>query len=95
VLKDGVNLSDVWSDIPALPHNSKEKTSHPTQKPLALIERILLIGTNKGQVVLDNCMGSGTTGVACKRLGRDFIGIEKNEEYFKIAKRRIEDEKVS
>lgn len=92
VLKDGVNLSDVWTDIPALPHNSKEKTIHPTQKPLALIERILLIGTNQGQVVLDNCMGSGTTGVACKRLGREFIGIEKNEKYFEIAKRRIENE---
>lgn len=62
-LRDGITLSDVWADIPALPHNSKEKVAHPTQKPLALMERIILLGTNEGDTVLDNCMGSGTTGL--------------------------------
>ena len=90
ILKDGICLSDVWSDIPALPHNSKEKVNHPTQKPLALMERIVLLGTNESDTVLDNCMGSGTTGVACVRHGRNFIGIESDENYFRIAKERIE-----
>lgn len=63
---------------------------HPTQKPLALVEELVKTFTNVGDVVLDNCMGSGTTGVACKRLNRNFIGIEKDEKYFKIAKERIE-----
>ena len=91
MLKDGITLSDVWSDIHALPHNSKEKVAHPTQKPLALMERIILLGTNEGDTVLDNCMGSGTTGVACSNLNRNFIGIESNEEYFRIAEKRIGD----
>ncbi len=89
-LKDGVCLSDVWTDIPALPHNAKEKTCHPTQKPLALMERIVCLGTNPDDTVLDNCMGSGTTGEACLNLGRDFIGIESNADYFNIAKQRLD-----
>lgn len=88
-LKDGVTLSDVWTDIPALPHNAKEKTEHPTQKPLSLMKRLVLLGTNEGDTVLDNCMGSGTTGVACINTNRNFIGIEKDENYFKIAEKRI------
>jgi site-specific DNA-methyltransferase (adenine-specific) len=63
---------------------------HPTQKPVALIEYLIKTYTNEGDTVLDNCMGSGTTGVACKNLNRDFIGIELNEKYFEIAKQRIE-----
>jgi len=62
---------------------------HPTQKPVALFEYLIKTYTNEGETVLDNCMGSGTTGVACKRLGRNFIGIEKDENYFKIAEERI------
>ena len=62
---------------------------HPTQKPLALVEELVKTFTNEGNLVLDNCMGSGTTGLACKNLNRNFIGIEMNEEYFKIAKERI------
>lgn len=89
LLKDGICLSDVWSDIPALPHNSKEKTPHPTQKPVKLMERIIEISTNEGDVVLDGCMGSGTTGVACLDNNRDFIGFEKVEDYYNIAKKRI------
>lgn len=62
---------------------------HPTQKPVALMEYLIRTYTNEGETVLDNCMGSGTTGVACVNTGRNFIGIEKNREYFKIARRRI------
>lgn len=62
---------------------------HPTQKPVALMEYLVKTYTNEGDTVLDNCMGSGTTGVACKNLGRKFIGIEKDLNYFEIAKKRI------
>jgi len=62
---------------------------HPTQKPVALMEYLIKTYTNPGETVLDNCMGSGTTGVACKNLNRNFIGIEKDDEYFEIAKERI------
>ena len=62
---------------------------HPTQKPLALIEYLIKTYTNENETVLDNCMGSGTTGVACKLTNRKFIGIEKEPEYFNIAQKRI------
>jgi len=64
---------------------------HPTQKPVALFEYLIKTYTNEGDLVLDNCMGSGTTGVACKNLNRDFIGMELDEKYFEIAKKRIEE----
>ena len=64
-------------------------SEHPTQKPVALMEYLIKTYTNEGMTVLDNCMGSGTTGVACKNLNRKFIGIEKDEKYFKIASERI------
>ena len=63
---------------------------HPTQKPIALMEYLIRTYTNEGETVLDNTMGSGTTGVACVNLGRNFIGIERDESYFAIAKHRIE-----
>lgn len=74
------------------PLNQKDKKSwnHPTIKPLDFTEKIIKNSSKKGEVVLDCFMGSGTTGVACKNLGRDFIGIELNSEYFRIAKDRIE-----
>jgi site-specific DNA-methyltransferase (adenine-specific) len=62
---------------------------HPTQKPVALMEYMIKTYTNPGDVVLDFTMGSGTTGVAAKRLGRSFVGIEKDPKYFEIAKERI------
>lgn len=68
----------------------RETGLHPTQKPVALMEYLIRTYTNEGDLVLDNCMGSGTTGVACVNTGRRFIGIEKDEQYFKIAKERIE-----
>lgn len=64
---------------------------HPTQKPVELLKFLIKSYTDVDDVVLDNCMGSGSTGVACRILKRDFIGYELNEEYFKIAKARIED----
>ena len=67
----------------------KGKRFHPTQKPVALFEYLIKTYTNEGDLVLDNCAGSGTTGVACKNLNRNFIGIEKDPEYFKIAEKRI------
>jgi len=63
---------------------------HPTQKPVALMEYMIRTYTNEGEVVLDNCMGSGTTGVACANTGRRFIGIELEPKYFDIACKRIE-----
>jgi site-specific DNA-methyltransferase (adenine-specific) len=63
---------------------------HPTQKPVALMEYLIRTYTNEGDMVMDNCMGSGTTGVACLNTGRKFIGIEKDEGYFSKAKDRIE-----
>lgn len=66
----------------------KEKI-HPTQKPVNLCRYLIRTYTNQGDLVLDNCMGSGTTGVACVEECRDFIGIEKDAEYFKIAQERI------
>lgn len=65
---------------------------HPTQKPVTLMEYLVRTYTNEGDTVLDNCMGSGTTGVACVKTGRGFIGIEMDENYFNIAKVRIEKE---
>ena len=62
---------------------------HPTQKPVALMEYLIRTYTNEGDVVLDNCMGSGTTGVACVNTGRKFIGVEMDETYYNIAKDRI------
>lgn len=64
---------------------------HPTQKPLELIEYLIKSYSNENDLVLDNCMGSGTTGVACKKLNRRFIGIELDEKYFNIAKSRIDE----
>ena len=66
-----------------------QRAVHPTQKPVALMEYLIRTYTNPGDVVLDNTMGSGTTGVAAINTGRDFIGIEKDPGYFEIAERRI------
>ena len=70
--------------------NRDKDKLHPTQKPVALLEYLVKTYTNENEIVLDNCMGSGTTGVACMNLNRKFIGIEKEEKYFNIAKERIE-----
>ena len=72
--------------------NSDNKQVHPTQKPIALLEYLIKTYTNENETVLDNCMGSGSTGVACLHTNRKFIGMELDENYFKIAKERIENE---
>lgn len=64
---------------------------HPTQKPVELCEYLIRTYSNVGDTILDNCMGSGTTGVACMNTGRNFIGIEREQKYFNIAKKRIEE----
>ena len=64
---------------------------HPTQKPVALLEYLIRTYTNENDIILDNCMGSGSTGVACVNTGRDFIGIELDNNYFQIAEKRIYD----
>ena len=69
------------------PHPSISQ--HPTQKPIALLEWLIKSYTNEGETVLDNCMGSGSTGVACINTNRNFIGYELDEKYFEIAQRRI------
>lgn len=66
---------------------------HPTQKPVALLEYLIRTYTNEGETVLDNTMGSGSTGVACVNTERSFIGMELNENYFEIAKKRIKEAK--
>ena len=82
-----INYTDVWT-INII--GGKETVEHPTQKPLELIERIVETSSKPGMTVLDPFMGSGTTCVACKKLGRDFIGIEKEPAYVEIAKKRLE-----
>ena len=67
----------------------QQKGFHPTQKPIDLMEYLIKTYTNEGETILDNTMGSGTTGVACMNTGRKFIGIEMEEKYFKIAENRI------
>ncbi len=74
----------------------KQKAAlHPTQKPVALMEYLIRTYTNEGDTVLDNCMGSGTTGVACINTGRNFIGYELDKEYFEISQKRIHKIKVA
>ena len=73
---------------------NRERGYHPTQKPVALLEYLIKTYTNENDTVLDNVMGSGSTGVACLNTNRNFIGIELDEEYFEIAKERIESHEV-
>ena len=80
------NHNNIWK--------SKERNNgklHPTQKPIDILERIIKTSSNKNNLVLDCFMGSGSTGVACLNTNRNFIGIELDEKYFEIAKKRIED----
>ena len=74
---------------------SSVKSIHPTQKPVPLLEYLIRTYTLEGETVLDNCMGSGSTGVACLNTGRNFIGIEKDCKFFELAKERIETHKVN
>lgn len=78
-------------DVLRFKWDTQKSSLHPTQKPVALLEYMIRTYTNAGETVLDNCMGSGSTGVACVNTGRSFIGMELDPEYFEIAKARIEE----
>jgi site-specific DNA-methyltransferase (adenine-specific) len=85
------NFTNVWSFMPAnLAKRNKTEQGHPTQKPIKLIERLVEMLSLEKMTILDPFMGSGTTGVACANLDRNFIGYELDPEYFEIAKARIE-----
>ena len=71
------------------PTDKQKEALHPTQKPIALLEYLIRMYTNEGELVLDNCMGSGSTGVACIKCNRRFIGIENDEAYYRAAVERI------
>ena len=86
---NGKVVEDWWSDIDS---RGKEWTDYPTQKPLALLERIIKASSNEGDIVLDAFCGSGTTCVAAKNLGRQWIGIDSNPEAIAIAKSRLSPE---
>lgn len=75
-------------------HFHREKGYHPTQKPVPLLEWLIKTYTNPGEIVLDNCMGSGSTGVACVNTDRDFIGMELDKNYYDIAVKRIKEAKA-
>lgn len=78
-----------WWQINQVKNVSKADNPHPCPVPLQLMEKIILATTNEGDTVCDPFMGSGTTGIACKKLNRNFIGIELDEDYFNLATRRI------
>ena len=82
--------SNFWDDITVPFWSMSENTAHPTQKPEKLIAKLILASSNAGDVVLDPFLGSGTTSVVCKKLGRNYIGIEQNELYCVWAQKRLE-----
>ena len=84
-LNKGKQMRNLW-----IINAQRHKTSHPTEKPEGLLRRIILIGSKENDYILDPFMGSGTTGVVAKLLNRNFIGIEIDETYYKIAKERID-----
>lgn len=91
---NGKNPTNVW-EINRVAYGSKEKTEHPAQFPTEMIERITKGWSNEGGVVLDPFMGSGTTAIACLNTGRNYIGFELDEGYYKSSLERIEEHKES
>ena len=89
ILKGGKPLDDVW-DLPSIAPTSSERVGYPTQKPLALLARIIQLASNEGDLVLDPFCGSGTTLVAAQQLNRRWIGIDANQDAIKIARKRLE-----
>lgn len=89
-LKPERTISNVWS-IPNLVGKKKEAVGHPTQKPIKLIQRIVEMATNEGDIILDCFLGSGTTAVAAINTNRQFIGIERESNYVEIANKRIQE----
>ena len=85
----GPLVSDVWTDIHRIKHN-KNRDPHPCQLPIHLLERIILMSTDENDVVFDPFMGTGTTAIAAKKLGRNYIGFELDKNYVKISKEKLE-----
>jgi len=90
-INDGKQMKSVWT-LPSPNGNEKVFGKHPTQKPIALLERIILASTNEGDLVMDPFSGSSTTGVAAIRLKRRFVGIELESEYLSLSVKRLEQE---
>ena len=88
--KPSTQMRSVWAIGTPTP-SEKVHGKHPTQKPLALLERLILASTNENDLILDPFMGSGTTGVAALKLGRRFVGIEKEQNFIELAEKRIAD----
>lgn len=87
-INDGKQMKDVWN-IPLVSKKEKKYGKHPTQKPLPLLERILLAASKEGDLILDPFNGSGTTGIACKNLNRRYIGIDESKEYLDLTIKRF------
>lgn len=90
-LNGGKQHKDVWEGSLTKP-SEKTEGKHPTQKPLYILEKIILASTKDGDLVLDPFCGSSTTGVACKKLNREYIGIDNNKEFINLSKKRLEKE---
>jgi site-specific DNA-methyltransferase (adenine-specific) len=90
----GQLVSDVWTDIHRLRHR-KRRDEHPCQLPIHLLERVILMSTDPGDVVLDPFLGTGTTAIAAKQLGRHFIGIEMDRTYARIAREKVQSARAS
>ena len=88
-LNGGRQMKDVWTGT-LTPASEKTYGKHPAQKPLYILERIIMASTREGELVLDPFCGSSTTGVACKKLGRRYIGIDNNPEYINLSVRRLQ-----
>lgn len=88
-LNEGKQLRNMWA-VPLTPKREKKFGAHPAQKPEAVVERLILIGTNPGDLILDPFAGSGTTGVVAKRTGRQFVLIEREDKYATIARQRLD-----
>ena len=82
--------SNVWTDISVPFWSMPENTNHPTQKPEKLLAKIILAGSNKNDLVFDPFLGSGTTAVTAKKLGRNFVGVEVDEYYCCTAEKRLQ-----
>ncbi len=91
-LNDGKQMKDVWSG-PLTPKSEKSKGKHPTQKPIYILEKIINASTKEGDIILDPFCGSSTTGVAAKKLKRQYIGIDNCKEYLELSQMRLEETK--
>lgn len=90
LLNGDKQMTDVWR-LPAIARWEKSQGKHPTQKPLALLSRIILASTKPGDWIMDPFSGSGTTGIAASLLGRNYLGIEREQGFVDMAKRRREE----